>query len=814
MARTPSLPEDLAEYKAKRDFTRTTEPRGPVAKSRPGQPRRFVVQKHDATRLHWDFRLELDGVLKSWAVTRGPSPDPADKRLAVRTEDHPLDYASFEGTIPEGEYGGGTVMLWDEGTWEPIPGKTAEDLAQGHLHFILHGQRMKGEWLLIRLKPRGKEKRENWLLRKIEDSYCAPADSLTERALTSISTGRSMHQIAAGTAAPLPNGNTRQARGAKPPPFEPVQLATLVDAAPDGPDWLHETKYDGYRALLACGGGRAVVYTRSGHDWTEKFPEIAEAAARLETGPALIDGEIVALNAIGNPDFSALQEAISTGGRGLSLFAFDLLQLGGEDLRPLPNLERKIRLQALLANVEPPLHYAEHVLGSGGEMLKTLCGAGLEGIVSKRADAPYRGKRTQAWLKSKCIARQEFVVLGWTDSAARGRPFAALLLGQFSDGALRYAGKVGTGFTGRTMERLAKALAPLARDGPAAPIPAAARRAAHWVRPELVAEVGFAEFTDEGILRHARFVGLRGDKAAREVSPEQPMPPPAEAGVTITHPEREMFPGEAITKGDLADYYRQMAPLILATMAGRPLSLVRCPDGIGGKCFFQKHGAGNLGQQVGSVRITEKDGGNEDYLCLTDARGLIECVQMGAIEFHAWGSHARHLEQPDRLVFDLDPDAALDFADLRKAAQDLKRHLADIGLTSFAMLSGGKGVHVIVPIKAGPEWEEVADFTHRFALALAANEPERFVATMSKAKRKGRIFIDWLRNQRGSTAIMPYSVRARTGGPVAAPISWAELDDFDSAAAFHLTDAAKLLERAESRSLAGWGHSDQVLPKL
>ena len=804
----------LADYKAKRDFTRTPEPRDKVAATRPGKLRRFVVQKHDATRLHWDFRLEVDGVLKSWAVTRGPSPNPDDKRLAVRTEDHPLDYATFEGTIPAGEYGGGTVMLWDEGTWEPIAGKRADDLAQGHLHFVLHGQRMKGEWLLIRLKPRPGEKRENWLLRKIEDAFCGPSDSLTERELTSVSTGRTMHDIADGKVAAKSKRSKGVKRRAAPPPFEPVQLATLVEEAPDGPDWLHETKYDGYRALVACGGGSAVVYTRSGHDWSDKFPDIVTAAAQLAVEAALIDGEIVALDGAGNPNFSALQDAISEGGRGLSLFAFDLLHLDGEDLRPLTNLARKQRLSALLAGTQPPLHYAEHVLGSGGEMLRMLCGAGLEGIVSKRADAPYRGKRTQAWLKSKCVARQEFVILGWTESTARGRAFAALLLGRYDGARLRYAGKVGTGFNVRTMEDLAEAMAPLAAAAPATAIPASVRRGAHWLRPDLVAEVAFAEFTGEGILRHARFVGLRGDKPASEVRLEQPMPKPAEPEVRITHPERVVFPDDGITKGELADYYRAMAPVLLADLAGRPLSLVRCPDGIGGKCFFQKHGAGNLGKEVGSVRIKEKDGDEEDYLCLSDAPGLLECVQMGAIEFHAWGSHARHLEQPDRLVFDLDPDEALTFADVRKAAQDLKRHLADIGLTSFAMLSGGKGVHVIVPLKPAAEWDEVTDFAHRFSLALASAEPERFVATMSKAKRKGRIFIDWLRNQRGSTAIMPYSVRARAGAPVAAPVTWAELAEIDTAAAFHLGDRAKLLDRAADRKLIGWGNSDQLLPSV
>ena len=812
----PRAPAALKEYHAKRDFARTPEPSGKAAVKAPRRSARkaarFIVQKHDATRLHWDFRLELDGVLKSWAVTRGPSLDPADKRLAVRTEDHPLDYADFEGTIPEGEYGGGTVMLWDRGTWEPARGKSADDLAKGHLHFKLHGERMKGEWLLIRLKPRGREKRENWLLRKIEDDFAGAGDSLVERGLTSITSGRTMQDIAAGKAAPA--AKRKRAKARKPPAFQPLQLATLVDSVPTGPGWLHETKHDGYRALIAVGGGEARVHTRSGLDWSDRFPGIAAAAAALDRGSALIDGEIVALDRDGNPDFAALQDSIGGDQGALRFFAFDLLHHDGEDLRDLPQIERKLRLQVLFEGVAPPLHYADHVLGSGAELLRTLCGARLEGVVSKRGDAPYRGRRTRAWLKCKCIARQEFVVLGWTDSAARGRGFGALLLGLRRDGELRYAGKVGTGFGGGAMERLLDRLEPLAAKKPAAEVPAAARRGAHWVEPVLVAEVAFAELTPGGVVRHASFIGLRDDKPADRVGEETPTALPEEPRMKITNPGRVVFPDDGITKGDLADYYTKMAPLVLGTLAGRPLSLVRCPDGIAGKCFFQKHHAKSLGRDVGAVAITEKDGSTEDYLCVDDAAGLIECVQMGTIEFHAWGSRARHLEQPDRMVFDLDPDEAIGFDAVRKAAQALRRHLADIGLASFAMLSGGKGVHVVVPLTPQAQWPAVADFAERFARALAEAEPERFVATMSKAKRKGRIFIDWLRNQRGSTAVVPYSVRARTGAPVAVPVAWNELDEFASPAALALRDVDRLIERAQSPALAGWGQARQVLPDL
>lgn len=804
MARAKSL----EQYRAKRDFARTPEPAGKAASTRKATSKqlRFVVQKHDATRLHWDFRLELDGVLKSWAVTRGPSPDPADKRLAVRTEDHPLDYATFEGVIPAGEYGGGTVMLWDEGTWEPVPGKNADNLAQGHLHFVLHGKRMKGEWLLIRLKPRGREKRENWLLRKIEDGHTGAPDSLVERGLTSISTSRTMQEIAAGM--------RPRHRSGKPPRFEPLQLATLVDEVPEGPDWLHETKYDGYRILISIGGEDGRVYTRSGRDWTERFPSLVAAALDLPVDEALIDGEIVALDEKGNPDFSALQTILAEPDPAIRFFAFDLLQLDGEDLRPLPNLERKERLRALLGDAPPPFHYAEHVLGSGEVLLHALCGAELEGVVSKRIDAPYRGRRTQAWVKTKCIARQEFVVIGWTDSPARARPFGALLLALHDGDELRYAGKVGTGFDADGLEQIYRALEPLCVDSPPVRVPGSARRGAHWVRPELVAEVAYAELTADGIVRHGRFMGLREDKPAAKVRRERPRPAPAEPDVVISSPERVVFPGAGITKGELAQYYTRLAPLVLTTLAGRPLSLVRCPDGLSGKCFFQKHGAGKLGKDIGEVSIPDKEGTMHEYLCLSDSRGLLECVQMGAIEFHAWGCHSRQLERPDRLIFDLDPDAAIGFTEVRKAAEALKHHLADMGLTSFAMLSGGKGVHVIVPVRPERGWPETTDFCRRFATALAEAEPDRFVATMSKARRKGRIFIDWLRNQRGSTAVVPYSARARAGAPVAAPVSWSELDQFESATAFTLRDADLLLTRAHGDQLAGWGRAEQSLPAI
>jgi bifunctional non-homologous end joining protein LigD len=799
--------DPLELYNAKRDFKKTAEPAGKIAK-RAGKS--YVVQKHDATRLHWDFRLEIDGVLKSWAVTRGPSLSPGDKRLAVRTEDHPLDYGTFEGTIPKGEYGGGTVMLWDRGTWAPIKGKSAKDLDEGHLHFTLDGERMKGEWLLIRLKPRGKEKRENWLLRKIDDAFAGGSDDLVERALTSVTTGRTMQDIAEGKKPPRRGGRSKSARL---PAFEPVQLATLVDHAPSGAGWMHEVKYDGYRALIAVGGGKARLYTRSGLDWSDKFPGLIAAAEALDVGSALIDGEIVIFDEHGKPDFSTLQAAITSGDPQAMFFAFDLLSLEGADLKALPNIERKERLRPLIP-AGSAFQFAEHILGSGEPLFKEMCNQKLEGIISKRADAPYRGKRTQAWLKVKCIQRQDYVILGWTDSSNRMRGFGALLMGVHEDGALRYAGKVGTGFDAKALTMLRKELDKRAVAKPATEMPREAKRGAHWVKPELVAEIAFAETTADGILRHASFIGLRGGKSARAVVAEQPVPPPASSSVNISSRERVIFPEADITKGQLADYYVAIAPLVLATVSGRPLSLIRCPQGRAKQCFFQKHGAANLGDAIRTVPIKGKDGKSEDYMYIDDATGLLECVQMGTIELHGWGSRVDALEAPDRMVIDLDPDTEVGFDAVRKAAVDIKTHLADMGLVSFAMLSGGKGIHVVVPLTPEAKWPEVTDFAHRFATALATAEPERYVATMSKAKRKGRIFIDWLRNQRGSTAVMPYSVRAREGAPVAAPIAWSELADIEGGGSFTLADQPELIARAASPALAGWGRAAQALPGL
>ena len=830
--------DPLAQYNAKRDFKLTPEPAGKVA---PGKGNCFIVQKHDATRLHYDFRLEVDGVLKSWAVTKGPSADPGDKRLAVRTEDHPMSYADFEGGIPKGEYGGGTVMLWDRGTWAPIAGKSAKDIDDGHLHFTLDGTRMKGEWLLVRMKPRPGEKRENWLLRKIDDEFAGGTDDLVGRELTSILTGRTMAEIAGDTggeqslkgakgaaftkkmqAAAAHNKKVAKPKaGAKPPKFRPLQLATLVDAVPVGNGWFHEIKYDGYRTAIAASGSDVKVYTRNGLDWTDKFAPLVRHIAALGLPPCLIDGEVVAYGTDGNPDFSSLQAVLKRGhgaqddATTLHFFAFDLLEQDGKSLANLGNLERKERLEALLRGAAPPIAVADHIIGAGEKLYGAMCSAGQEGIISKRADAAYSGRRSKNWVKVKCTRRQEFVIVGWNPSSTKSRPFASLLLAQREGDTLVYKGNVGTGFDADAMADLAKKFSRLERKTAPLDVDAALARKVHWLTPDLVAEIAFAEFTASGSVRHASFLGLRSDKAAMDVKPEKQQPAPApQSDVTISSRDRIIFPEAKATKGDLADYYAAIAPVMLPHTARRPISLVRCPQGRGKKCFFQKHDAGSFGGHVMQVPIKEKDGGYEDYLYVEDADGLLACVQMGTIEFHGWDSHVDTLEAPDRMVFDLDPDESLDFTDVKKAAVDIRGHLADIGLISFAMLSGGKGVHVVVPLDPRHSWDAHKDFSKRFAEALSLAEPDRFVATMSKAKRKGRIFIDWLRNQRGSTAIMPYSARAREGAPVAVPIAWDELDGIDRAGAWTINDAVALLDRASGSDLGGWGLAAQSLPSI
>jgi bifunctional non-homologous end joining protein LigD len=820
---------DIETYNKKRDFSKTKEPKGRKLKGRGDS---FVVQKHDASRLHWDFRLELDGVLKSWAVPKGPSIDPDDKRLAVRTEDHPLDYGTFEGVIPKGEYGGGTVMLWDQGRWIPEPGKDpSKTIEEGHLHFALEGERMKGEWVMFRLKGRPGDRQEPWMLKKVTDEFAKPeeGDALVEQCVTSVTTGRSMAEIAAGADVWKSNrggqkgGRTKRKAGVAPPKFQKPQLATLVDAVPTGNDWIHEYKYDGYRLLIATGGGAATAWTRNGNDWSDKFRSIVKAAADLPAG-CLIDGEAVALGEDGKPDFQLLQATLKGGDADLAFYAFDLLVDQGEDIRKLPNLERKERLAALLKAVSAPILYGDHVVGKGEALFDAICKEGGEGIISKKAKAPYKGERAKNWLKVKCIQRQEFVIVGWQASDKR-RGFRSLHLAARDGRKLTYAGKVGTGFNTALIHDLSERMKPLAIDEPALDVPRAARRGSHWIEPKLVGEVAFTEFTSDGVLRHPSFIALREDKAAKDVVREKPVHLKKEAvpksspttadsfGIKISNPDRVIFPGDKLTKGDLAAYYAAIEALMLVDMARRPISLIRCPQGRAKHCFFQKHDNGSMGEHVKHVPVKEKDGSVEDYLYVEDAAGILACVQMGTIEFHGWGSRVKPLEKPDRLVFDLDPDVGLDFNKVKSAAVKLRGLLADLGLVTYPLLTGGKGIHVIAPLEASVAWPRVKDFAERFSRAIAGAEPDVFTANIRKNQRKGRIFLDWLRNQRGATAVMPYSARAREGAPVAAPIAWEELDKVKGGNLYSIRDADELLERASSKLLAGWGEAKQKLPK-
>ncbi|MEO9228507.1 MAG: DNA ligase D [Devosia sp.] len=615
-----------------------------------------------------------------------------------------------------------------------------------------------------------------------------------------------------------PGGKGRKSVLLKPPPFQPVQLATLVDAVPTGARWLHEMKYDGYRLLVAVGGGSARAYTRSGLDWSDKFAGVVAEAAGLAVGSALLDGEAVVMDADGRSSFQGLQGALKGAPASIDFIAFDLLELDGEDLTGLPLTERKAMLRKIVPEGGDRIRYSEHIEGNGERLLHSFCDAGLEGVVSKKADGRYVGSRSGGWLKTKCIKRQEFVVAGWTPSD-KSRLFRSLILGVHEDGVLRYAGKVGTGFSNDEIIRLMETMAPLEQDKPTVKAPRAEVRGAHWLKPRLVAEIAYTEMTNEGTLRHPSYLGLRADKKPEAVVLEveravAQVEAPAESKVKISNRDRIIFPESNITKGQLADYYATVAAIMLPWVGSRPMSLVRCPQGRGKKCFFQKHDAGSFGDTVRHVGIMEKDGHEEPYLFIDTADGLLTCVQMGTIEFHGWGSRIEDVEKADRLVFDLDPDEGLDFEAVRKAAFHFRDILKSIGLETFPMVTGGKGVHVIAPLVPKAEWPEVKGFAHRLALAVAQSDPENFTAALPKIQRKGRIFVDYLRNQRGATAVMPYGVRARENAPVAVPITWKEMESIDAPNHFHIGDAAELVRRAGSKALSGWGRADQVLPDL
>ena len=801
----------LREYDRRRDFERTPEPRGKRAKT-PNRSRarsaaslQFVVQQHAARRMHWDFRLELDGLLKSWAVPKGPSLVAGERRMAVQTEDHPLEYAGFEGVIPKGEYGGGAVVVWDRGFWQPID-DPHQGLAKGKLDFTLAGEKLRGRWHLVRMRPRKSDRgKASWLLIKGRDAQARPATagSIVATDSRSVLTGREVEEVAreadrvwssrtgerGGPPVRRP-GDPSALHGARrkamPQQAQP-QLATLVDAPPEGPEWLHEIKLDGYRILCRIQRGTVRLISRNGHDWTDRFPAVAAALAELPAKSAILDGEAVIFDASGRSSFQALQNALGRvrSAQQVQLVLFDCLYLDGYEVSAAPLLERKQLLRGLLARGpgDSVLHFSDHVTGRGADFFAAACAKQVEGVVAKRADAAYRSGRSRAWLKIKCSKRQEFVIAGFTEPSGSRVGLGALLLAAHdADGDLRYCGKVGTGFDSATLKTLRSALERIEREGSALADPPR-MRGVHWVAPRLVAEVSFTEWTSDGRVRHPVFLGLREDKDARRVLIEGEQPvvpqtrtrPPATnvvAGVSLSNPDRVYYPDLGVSKRELAAYYEAVAERALPGLAQRPLTLLRCPNGIEGQRFYQKHANESVPEAVTRVRVR---GDKQPYAMITDLASLVSLVQIGALELHVWGARADRLDRPDLVVFDLDPDAAVPWSRVVEAAAALRVYLGELGLITFARVTGGKGVHVVTPIVRRPTWEEVKNFSENVALQFVRLAPTQFTARMSKARRVGKIYIDWVRNTREATAVASYSSRARPGAPVALPISWEEL---------------------------------------
>jgi bifunctional non-homologous end joining protein LigD len=851
----------LAEYRRKRHFGRTPEPSGKATKRRSTRQLQFVVQKHAARRLHYDFRLELDGVLVSWAVPKGPSLDPGQKRLAVHVEDHPLDYADFEGQIAKGEYGGGEVILWDRGTWTP-EGNPHEDLARGRLEFHLAGEKLNGGWLLLRMKDGRGRGKDNWLLIKRRDEAARPEREydVTLQQPASVKSGRQLDGANNGRPAPSVAKN-REPRASKPGALQvadfPVQLASLVDEAPQGRQWIHEIKFDGYRMLAIVHRQSAKLYTRNELDWTSRYPTVAKAAGHLRVHSAVLDGELVALDDAGVSRFQLLQNAADGDPSHLVYYAFDLLHLDGEDLRELPLAIRKERLAKIVGtSADGPIRYSDHFANRGPEFLQECCSRGLEGIVSKRADRPYVAGRTRDWLKVKCAAREELVIGGFTDATAAGREFGALLLGYFHGGRLVYAGRVGTGFDVATLRALKRRLDKLRQPtSPFATLPSRERGTGlHWVRPQLVAQIALGSWTDAGILRHASYQGLREDKPASEVGPpeslavllqkEQPMrqtakpnsiatgtPRPAatlsrrkraqvrsgaqanQPAPPLTHPERVLFPDVGLTKRELAEYYTTIADRILPHVAGRPLSLLRCPEGVGEPCFFQKHAVTGTPEALRRVKVQERDK-VEEYLVVDDAAGLVALAQMSVLEIHPWGSTADQLEQPNRLIFDLDPGPDVEWKAIVDAALLLRETLGHLELKTFVKTSGGKGLHVVAPLSGETTWATLKNFARAVAEHIAQQQPELYTAKMAKAVRKARVFIDYLRNDRGATAVAPYSPRARAGAPISMPLAWDELSGKAPDGAFTVASMRQRLARSSRDPWKGFLALRQQLPKF
>ncbi|TSE08343.1 DNA ligase D [Mesorhizobium intechi] len=813
---------DLEQYYAKRDFKKTSEPAGKVGRTKGSEAGGiFVIHKHAATRLHYDLRLEHGGVLWSWAVTRGPSLDPHEKRLAVHVEDHPIDYAPFEGTIPKGEYGGGSVIVWDEGTWVPET-DPAKAMKKGHISFELNGHKLHGLWHLVRLKPRAGEKRDNWLLIKSDDAAARPGEDILKEKPESVKSGLTIEEVGEGKAAKgkkpevwhsnKPAAGKAKAAARKLDFIEP-QLATLERDAPPGKDWLHEVKFDGYRMQAQIAGTEVRLLTRTGLDWTDKFgSEIIAELAGLKCSDAILDGEIVVLADSGVSSFALLQQDLSAKrSNRFVYYVFDLMRLDGKDLRGEPLVERKQALQELLGKQpeNPAVRFSDHFSEPGKIMLEHACRMGLEGVVSKRADAPYRSGRGPTWVKSKCTARQEFVIGGYLPSDKTGRGLRSLLVGYYEGGKLHYAGRVGTGFSAKGATALKKKLDALTAN--ASPFDKAVPKGKGlvWVKPELVAEVEFRSWTSDRIIRHASFQGLREDKPAEDVVQEKPKAAtgrarPASSGtgaatmttsVKLSHPDKLLWPDEKISKQRLLDHYAEVWPRMKQFVVNRPLSLVRAPDGIGGPRFFQKHASAGMSDRI--ARMKDPTDG-EEILFVRDFDGVAALVQYGVVEIHIWGCTIDKLEQPDQIIFDLDPDEGVDVKAVREAALDIRGKLDELSLPNFVKTSGGKGYHVLVPLKPSADWGAVKTFAHDFAKALEQAAPDRYTATLSKKARTGKIFVDYLRNGRGSTTVAPYSSRAKKGATVSMPVTWAEIEAGLAPNAFPIGDKTTQARLAEA----------------
>jgi bifunctional non-homologous end joining protein LigD len=817
----------LQRYWKKRNFKETPEPRGKT--EAPSGRLRYVIQKHAASRLHYDFRLELDGTLKSWAVPKGPSLDPRQKRLAVHVEDHPLDYAGFEGIIPPKQYGAGTVLLWDRGCWTPI-GDPRSSYRKGRLKFRLEGEKLHGIWNLVRMGGQGEAGKENWLLIKEKDEYARSGKNseVTQILTDSVESGRTIEQIASGShrvwhsnraagknttsAPPSRVSGVEQLPGARRAPQEDwitPQLATLVDEAPTGDEWVHELKYDGYRILSRVKNKSAQLVTRNGNDWTSKLQRIAETVSALPVKNAWLDGEVVALMPDGTISFQALQNAFDTRSEtNLVYYVFDLMYLDGYDLRKVPLLDRKQALAAVVpGDASGLVRYSDHITGRGEVVFEQACRQGMEGIISKRTDAAYRGGRNRNWLKVKCGHRQEFVIGGFTDPSGSRVAFGALLLGVYDgQGQLRYVGRTGTGFSERSLKELHKKLTALEQSQSPFVNPPTGTDAhgVHWVKPRLVAEVAFAEWTNDGLLRQAAFQGLREDKDAKSIIKEgteatspraasngtakKPVRrragtirheasaegPATVAGVTLSHPDRVLFPDQGFTKLALARYYEQVSTWLLPHLKDRPLTLVRCPEGHNKECFYQKHANDTVPDTIGRVKIRDEKGVSL-YMLANSLPAVIGLVQMGVLELHTWGAKRDALDRPDRIIIDLDPDPTVSWKFVIEAAQLVKTLLNEMELECFVKTTGGKGLHVVLPLQRVHTWDEVKAFSKGLADHLVRLIPDRFIANMSKQKRKGKIYVDYLRNAKGATAIAAYSTRARAGAPVSVPLAWKEL---------------------------------------